>query len=441
MLFRGSVGRHFLFLQGPGGRFFHQLSKLLETENSKTSRINLCAGDYFLWRRKNVANYRGRYEDWRDYLHTYVMANGVTDIVLFSDSRPYHRVAKEVAKELDLNLFVFENGYLRPDWITLELGGVNGNSRFPRSRDALEQMPAPAEPKYTPLGRPTKLQSYWPDVRFHFANTLFAPLFPFYRRHRTALPLFELIGHGLKWLTWPWSIRQSNRKLERLWRVRQPYYLFALQLEHDFQLIEHSPFESMQQATARVLESFAKNAAEGTVLLVKNHPLDNFVVSRRREIARLAKRYNISDRVIYIATGPNPKILDRARGMVSVNSTLGTSALFHKVPVCAMGRAVYDIDGLTHQLGLDAFWRNPTPPDAAVFKQFRAALIHNCQIHGRFVTAKGRNRAARACAERMFAQPYVASVRTRVKVTQIDDIEIRNNTSVDHNSPPVRKTG
>ncbi len=441
MLFRSSVGRHFLFLQGPGGRFFHQLSQKLESKNISVSRINVCAGDYIFWSRDKVVNYRGRLESWESYLRSYIFSHGVTDIVLFSDSRPYHRIARIVAEKLHLNLFVFENGYLRPNWITMELGGVNGNSRFPRIRSEVEQIMARAEPHHDELQRPTKLQSYWPDIKFHFANTLLAPLFPFYKRHRSTLPFLELLGHGKKWLTWPWKVRQSQRKLERLWRQGKPYYLFALQLEHDFQLVEHSPFKNLRQASERDIESFAQNAPKDTILLVKNHPLDNDLIDRRREIARFAALHSVSDRVVYIDTGPNPKILDRARGMVTINSTLGTSALFHRVPVCTLGRAVYDIDGLTHQLGLDAFWKNPTPPDYDFFEKFRQALIQTNQIRGRFVTVQGCSIAVRACVERMLATPYVASVRTSVTATPTTDIKHPDTEKLYYNATEVRKTG
>ena len=413
------AGRHFLFLQGPGGKFFAQLAKQLEAADVKTSRINVCAGDYFMWKpAANATSYRGSYHGWKDFLQSYLIANGVTDIIVFSDSRPYHRVAKQLAETLDINFFVFENGYLRPDWITLELGGVNGNSRFPRIRFEIEALPAPPEPDYYQLDRPTRLQSYWPDVKFHFANTLFAPPVPVLPAASHGIAAVgTLIGHGLKWLQWPLRARRSLKELENLWRSGKPYYLFALQLEHDYQLIEHSPFENMRQAAARVIESFAKNAPEDSVLLVKNHPLDNNLVSRRRETTILARQHAaVADRVKFIETGPNPQILDNARGMITVNSTLGTSRAVPQGAGVCHGRAVYDIDGLTHQLGLDAFWRNPTPPDDALFVHFRRALVsEQCQIRGRFVTAQGRSMAAQNCAERILGTPFVEAVRTRLK--------------------------
>ena len=37
----------------------------------------------------------------------------------------------DLARRRSLRLHLFEEGYLRPDWITLEREGVNANSRLP----------------------------------------------------------------------------------------------------------------------------------------------------------------------------------------------------------------------------------------------------------------------------------------------------------------------
>ncbi len=395
-----------MFLQGPGGSFFNDLSRELETTGIRTSRINVCAGDWMLWRRNNARNFRGRFGDWTQFLTQYIGDERVTDIILFSDSRPYHRVAKQVAERQGINLFAFENGYLRPDWITLELGGVNGNSRFPRTRAGVEAAPGPQVPSYEPMKRPTRLGLYSHDVVFHFANTLLAPLFPRYKRHRQTLPVIELVGWAKKWLTWPAKKRQSLRIINELLASEKPFFLYALQLEHDFQLIEHSPFSSIRQATQRVVASFAEKAPEESVLLVKNHPLDNEVINRKREVMDIAKQHGVADRVFFVDIGPNPELLDNSAGMVTVNSTMGTSALLHGLPVCVLGKSVYDVDGLTHQLGLDTFWQHPTKPDQALYHHFRNALIAACQLHGRFVTGSGKKVAAVSSAEVILKTPY-----------------------------------
>ncbi len=60
--------------------------------------------------------------------------------------------------------------------------------------------------------------------------------------------------------------------------------------------------------------------------------------------------------------------------VVTVNSTVGTLALACGLPVIALGKAVYDIAGLTFQGELDEFWNTPTAPDADLFDAFRRVL-------------------------------------------------------------------
>ncbi|OYU78090.1 MAG: hypothetical protein CFE32_03120 [Alphaproteobacteria bacterium PA3] len=49
----------------------------------------------------------------------------------------------------------------------------------------------------------------------------------------------------------------------------------------------------------------------------------------------------------------------------------GTLALARGGPVVVLGKAVYDLPGLTFQDGLDRFWTEATAPDAATFAAFR----------------------------------------------------------------------
>ena len=49
-----------------------------------------------------------------------------------------------------------------------------------------------------------------------------------------------------------------------------------------------------------------------------------------------------------------------------------------------MGKALYDIKGITDQKPLDEFWQNPTPPDYEFYLQFREYLIQQTQLNGSF---------------------------------------------------------
>ncbi|HAV07943.1 MAG TPA: capsule biosynthesis protein CapA, partial [Rhodobacteraceae bacterium] len=45
-------------------------------------------------------------------------------------TRPIHATAIRVAKARGLKVHVFEEGYLRPYWVTYERNGANGHSRL-----------------------------------------------------------------------------------------------------------------------------------------------------------------------------------------------------------------------------------------------------------------------------------------------------------------------
>jgi capsular polysaccharide export protein len=152
-----------------------------------------------------------------------------------------------------------------------------------------------------------------------------------------------------------------------------------------------------------VVASFARHAPDDVVLVVKEHPIDNGVIDWPRVTRTAACEASISDRVICVEDYDLQALLDRARGLVTVNSTSATFAMASGVPVIALGRSVYDLPGLTHQGSLESFWRAPSPPDPALFDAFRTVLAHSCLIRGDFFTADGVARAVAGAVPRMEA--------------------------------------
>jgi capsular polysaccharide export protein len=149
-------------------------------------------------------------------------------------------------------------------------------------------------------------------------------------------------------------------------------------------------------------------------LAVKEHPLDNGVIDWRGVTRAAARDAGVADRVVLIEDCDLQLLLDRALGMVTVNSTSATFALASGVPVIALGRSVYDLPGLTHQKSLETFWRAPSPPDTALFEAFRRVLAHACLLNGDFFTHDGVTRAVAG------AVPRIETARDAA--TRIDDI-------------------
>ena len=123
--------RRFLFLQGPHGPFFAALARSLIRADCTVGRIGFTLGDKVFWRGlPGFQRFDGTPDTWAKVLRARIEGDGITDIVCYGASRPIHREAREVAAALGVTIHVFEEGYLRPYWITYERGGTNAESRL-----------------------------------------------------------------------------------------------------------------------------------------------------------------------------------------------------------------------------------------------------------------------------------------------------------------------
>ena len=123
--------RHFLFLQGPHGPFFHRLAKMLRTAGAQVWRVGFNAGDRAFWfGAPGYIPFRGTPDDWPAAVAGLIADHAITDILLYGDTRPIHAQAIAAAQAAGITVHVFEEGYMRPYWVTYERGGSNGNSRL-----------------------------------------------------------------------------------------------------------------------------------------------------------------------------------------------------------------------------------------------------------------------------------------------------------------------
>lgn len=374
------MGRRFLFLQGPPGPFFRRLGEEMAREGIPVHRINLNGGDRRDWPEGGV-DFRGRFSEWPVFLDTFLRENGITDVLLFGDCRPYHLTAHGIAAARNVRTHVLEEGYIRPDWMTLEPEGVNARSRLSRDRNWFieEARRLPPEPELPPITASFKRRardSYW-----YYHHVLTGCLaYPHFRSHRTT----PILKEGFGWL---WKFVRARRAAEAAAQVlrrleQKPLFLLPLQLSGDYQIRAHSPFPDMQSAASYAIRSFAANAPADVHLLLKAHPLDCSFYDWRRFVRRHARALGLEGRLHFVDGGDLEAMVRGARGLVCVNSTSATLALANDVPVCTLGRAIYDLKGLTHQGHLDGFWRDPTPPQAGLYAAFRRVLVDRCLVRG-----------------------------------------------------------
>src|ERR1700761_3227472 len=112
--------RHFLLILGPFGQFTSALAANLRGMGAKCSRVILNGGDLHDWGFNHALPYRGDQQGFGAWLSRTVRREQVTDVVIYGDAHPYCAAAKAAAASLGLSLWVMEQGYFRPFWVTLE---------------------------------------------------------------------------------------------------------------------------------------------------------------------------------------------------------------------------------------------------------------------------------------------------------------------------------
>lgn len=390
--------RRYLFLQGLTGPFFARLGGQLRRDGHAVYRIAFNTGDRLSWLGGGTSSYRQSLEALPDYLQDYLVRYGITDVVLVGDTRPVHQVALPVVRDSGARIHVLEEGYFRPSWLTLEQGGVNAHSSLPRDPDWYREAGRHV-PEYGdrhPIPSPLRRLAIY-EVLYRVPNALDAALYPHVPYHRPSA-LREFYGWSRRFMKMPWYERRAQQQIDQLIASGERFYVLPLQVAIDSQMRAHSDFSGIPDLVRQVINSFLRHAPADAHLLVKNHPLDTGLVSYGSWIRRLARRLGLADRIIYLEAGHMPTLLQHAEGVVTVNSTVGPSAMLHQRPVIALGDAIYDLPGLTFQGGLDAFWRDGEPPDQALFQAFRNTLIHTTQVHGGFYSEPGIEWGVQGCA-------------------------------------------
>lgn len=84
------------------------------------SQIAFACGSHRYWLPKSSIPFRESIAELPDFLDEIYSRHGITDQVLFGDRRPVHSVAIAQARIRRIRNHVFEEGYFRPYWITLE---------------------------------------------------------------------------------------------------------------------------------------------------------------------------------------------------------------------------------------------------------------------------------------------------------------------------------
>lgn len=404
----------FLFLQGPHGPFFHRLGQMLRQAGATVWRVGFNAGDRAFWfRAPGYIPFEGCLEDWPDTFARLIAEKGITDIVLYGDTREVHATAVAQAKAAGLTVHVFEEGYMRPFWVTYERGGSNGNSRLMQMTVAQMRAALASSDMDTPVP-----PARWGDMRQHiFYGALYHWFvmfrngdYPQFRTHRDLAVHKEFSLYFKRLLLMPvhWTKRRLAER--RIHNGGFPYHLVLLQLEHDSAFRMHSPFDKMTDFVDMVLRGFAEGAPRHHHIVFKAHPLESGQLPLARHIRQMAAQLGLSGRVHFVRGGKLAQLLNDARSAVTVNSTAAQQVLWRGIPLRAFGSAVFDKPEFVSTQPLPDFFARAERPDLAAYRDYRLYLLETSQLPGGFYSVRGRRQLLRQVVDLMLSpdDPYDA---------------------------------
>ena len=417
----------YLFLQGPIGSFFSGIAKRLLEAGHDVHHITFNGGDRLFWAAGHSRDYTGGVQDWPQFLEKFLSDHRITDIVLFGDCRPLHRIAVNIGEARGIHIHVCEEGYLRPNWLTLERDGVNRHSSL--SRDpawyvAQAENLAPWHPGIAVSG--SFFHRAVDDVLYRLATVLLAWRYSGYRTHKPWSPMVEYWSGARRFFFNPAAKRRSAQLASELIARSQNFYLLPLQLEADSQIRFHSEMGSMIPAIKQIVDSFARHAPAESMLVVTEHPLDTGVVDLGRVTQQHAAEAGVSDRVIFMRGGSPEPLLRASQGVITVNSTLGILALDFNLPVKTLGHAIYDLPGLTFQGKVDQFWLQKAPPDRVIFDCFRRVVAAESQINGGLYSREALALAVNSAVRKLSAAAPVSRKSAAKTASRLGELTLQS---------------
>jgi len=382
-----------LLLQGPVGPFFSKLGHYWRNRGAIVTKVNFNSGDDLFYPPINdsVIQYKGRQSHWPQFLTSVLVDRTIRAVFIFGDCRDIHQPVHSICEALGIDVYVLEEGYIRPYLFTLEHSGVNHRSSMSQmDMDAIQiQIESCNEP---PIKR-QYTNSYWHMVRwaiaYWFKNLTNQSHYPDYTHHRQLDVRMGLCWTKAFFRYWFYKLSEYSIRHRLVHSKKQDAesrsFLLPLQVHDDSQMTVHSDFRSIEEVIERVISSFSAHIHESQrsdTLIIKHHPMDRGHTNFRQFIRDTAQLYRLEAHVIYVHDISVPALLGKVSGCITVNSTIGLQALYRNVPTINLGRSFYDKPGITFQGTLDEFWLIQAKVDREKVKAFRNYLLHHTQVNG-----------------------------------------------------------
>ncbi|EKO5270801.1 capsule biosynthesis protein [Campylobacter coli] len=374
-------GKTVLLLQGPVGTFFHRLAIKMKKNKTKVFKLNFNGGDFLFY--PSGKRCKCDEKDLENFYENFFKEKKTDAIVMYNDCRLIHAKAIKVAKELGIGIWIFEEGYLRPYCITFEKDGVNANSSLPRDKNFYLSCNILTKESMKEIPGGFKFMAFSAFL-YWFFSFLLAPFFNNKLHHRTLFP-FEFL-FWFRSLYRKYLYKFTEKKLnQKIYSLEKKYFLAILQVYNDTQ-IKHHYKKSIEEFIEELILSFANHARAKSYLIFKHHPMDRGYRNYSKLINGLSQKYHVEGRIFYVHDTYLPTLLKNALGCITINSTVGLSAILEGCPTKVCGNAFYNFEGLAYPKKLQFFWReaHAYKPNPNLVLNFKNYLLNTNQFNGNF---------------------------------------------------------
>jgi capsular polysaccharide export protein len=400
--FPNKNGPRIVMLQGPVGSFFRRAQDHLTASGFDVWRICFNAGDRMCSRGDKLMNFSGSPESWRSWFTGIINENGFDAVVLFGSERIIHRVAIECAEQCGIPVLCLEEGYIRPGYVTMEIGGNNWRSPLAGQLPPAEfSSPRSAGPKALPSPGSFSAMA-WGAFQYFTVRALISTPGErrlFHKQKRT------LVSEGFYWVKNYYRkfahVGRNYRISERLLEHHDKrFFIVPLQVHDDTQLGRAANSWNNQKLILKTIVSFARNAPADHQLVFKIHPMERGHTRDWNFIRQVSMLNDVKDRVHVLDGGSLSLLTRHSAGMITINSTSGLSALHHGVPLAVMGQALYRHKDLAFcvekGMDLDKFWTDGFVATETVRHRYLSWIHHECLAGGDFYAKDGMDAAAQA---------------------------------------------
>jgi len=378
--------RSILFLQTDWEMGLCRMALQMRSHGHKVRKVAFHTSDYYYRLRGiPVRPFRDKVEQWRSWLKTHTEKHRIDTYILYNNKRTYNVIAEELADELGIEVIIIEQGLIRPLHVTAYSTKHNKLSGIANLWEQTLEGEILLE-GYTSLPpQRARVSSKYKFLRFGFFAAISIStraLFPNYQEQQQ----MKILYHAKALFLGLWRIiisRSRDRKIGSLiagdWKHQ--YFMAPLQVHYDKQVLLKSEFTGMPKFIDKVVASFLRNADCHHKLIFKIHPVDRGYRDYKAKIKELNDQIG-GPRIYLVDRIDLDQLLANAHGVITINSTVGLTALRHGTPVKVLGEAIYDLKELTFLNNLDAFWKSEDRPCTEKVQMFVKVLESTIQGRG-----------------------------------------------------------